>query len=381
MTDTGSPFAVSAAYRARVDDLRRAMEAAGVDLLLLYGNNWHADFLRYGSDFGIVEGQGLALFERDGSVMLLLDDPAEAERARAETPHEVIFAHDLAGTAGNLLLRRGNRRVAAAPHDLLPYGLTRRAAELGLSDGASLIEQLLMYKREEELVHVRRAAELADRGYEIFRAAARPGRKDYELIAEIESFFSAEGVNENFMIIGVGGREVRGMAPPSGKVLKAGDLVTTELTPCVEGYYAQICRTLVVGEPSELQLKSFGVFQEALDAGLKAVRAGVTAAEVAKAENDVFRRYGLGDYVTSEYTRVRGHGVGLFPDQKPQVLEDVAIPLRANMTMIVHPNTYHPDVGYLVLGDTIIVTPDGHEALSATPRALLSSMGPPCAAD
>jgi Xaa-Pro dipeptidase len=43
------------------------------------------------------------------------------------------------------------------------------------------------------------------------------------------------------------------------------------------------------------------------------------------------------------------------------------------MTMIVHPNTYHPDVGYLVLGDTLIVTADGHEALSANPRALLSS--------
>jgi Xaa-Pro aminopeptidase len=371
MTVAAGKFPVSAAYRARVDDLRRAMEAADVDRLLLHGNNWRADYLRYGSDFGIVEGQGLALFECDGAVTLLLDDPAEAERARAETAHEVVLAHDLVGTAKELLLRGGNRRVAAAPYDLLPYGLVRRARELGLSDGGKLIEQLLMDKQEEELVRVRRAAALADHGYEIFRAGARPGRKDFELVAEIESFFRSEGVNENFMIIGVGGREVRGMAPPSGKVLRPGDLVTTELTPCVEGYYAQICRTLVVGEPSELQLKSFGVFQEALDAGLKAVRAGVAASEVAKAENDVFRRHGLGDYVTSEYTRVRGHGVGLFPDQKPQVLEDVTIPLTANMTMIVHPNTWHPDVGYLVLGDTVIVTPDGHEALSAVPRALL----------
>jgi Xaa-Pro dipeptidase len=369
MTDVAGTFAISAAYRARVDDLRSAMELADVDRFLLYGNNWHADFLRYGSDFGIVEGQGLALFERDGTVTLLLDDPAEVERARAETPHAVMLARDLVGTARNLLVRGGS--VAAAPYQLLPYGLMRRAGELGLSDGGKLIEQLLMDKRQEEHVHVRRAAALADRGYEIFRAAARPGRRDFELIAEIERFFRSEGVNENFMIIGVGGRDVRGMAPPSGKVLKHGDLVTTELTPCVEGYYAQLCRTLVVGEPSELQMKSFGVFQEALDAGLKAVRAGVTAAEIAKAENDVFRRYGLGDYVTSEYTRVRGHGVGLFPDQKPQVLEDVAIPLTENMTMIVHPNTYHPDVGYLVLGDTIIVTPDGHESLSATARALL----------
>jgi Xaa-Pro dipeptidase len=364
---------MSAAYRARIADLRRAMEDADIDRLLVYGNNWHADFLRYTSDFGIVEGQGLALFERDGSVVLLLDDPAEAERARAETPHEVVWAGNLVAAAKELLVRGGNRRVAGAPYHLLPYGLVRNAQELRLSDGTELIEPLLMGKRPDELVHVRRAAVIADRGYDIFRAAARPGVKDYELIAEIERFFRSEGVNENFMIIGVGGREVRGMAPPSGKVLEDGDLVTTELTPCVDGYYAQICRTLVVGQPSELQLKSFRVFEEALDAGLAAVRAGVTASEVAKAENDVFRHYGLGEYVTSEYTRVRGHGIGLFPDQKPQVLEDVAIPLTANMTMIVHPNTYHPDVGYLVLGDTIIVTPDGHEALSTLPRALASS--------
>ena len=372
MTSTGNT-AVSATYRARIGDLRCAMEEADIDGLLLYGNNWHADYLRYAGDFGIVEGQGLALFERDGSVTLLLDDRAEAERARAETGHEVVWAQDLVGAAKALLLRGGNRRVAAAPYQLIPYGLVRQAKELRLSDGGKLIERLLMNKRQEEHAHVRRAAALADRGYEIFRAAARPGRKDYELIAEIEQFYRSEGVTENFMIIGVGGREVRGMTPPSGKVLKQGDLVTTELTPCVDGYYAQICRTLVVGEPSELQRKSFGVFQEALDAGLQAVRAGVTAAQVAKAENDVFRAYGLGQYVTSEYTRVRGHGIGLFPDQKPHVLEDVAIPLAANMTIIVHPNTYHPDVGYLVLGDTIIVTPDGHEALSAMPRTLLSA--------
>lgn len=373
MTGADKFAASTAAYRARVHDLRCAIEAAEIDGLLLYGNNWRADFLRYASDFGIVEGQGLAYFERDGTVTVLLDDPAEAERARAETAHEIVLARDLIGVAKSLLLRDDNRRIAAAPYDLLPFGLVRHAEELGLSDGGSLIEQLLMDKREEEQVHIRRAAALADRSYEIFRAAARPGRKDYELVAEIEQFFRSEGVNENFMIIGVGGREVRGMTPPSGKILKNGDLVTTELTPCVEGYYAQLCRTMVVGQPSELQLTSFRVFQEALDAGLKAVRTGVTASDVARAENDVFRHYGLGQYVTSEYTRVRGHGIGLFPDQKPHLLEDVTIRLATNMTIIVHPNTYHPDVGYLVLGDTIIVTPDGHEALSAMSRALLSA--------
>ena len=81
------------------------------------------------------------------------------------------------------------------------------------------------------------------------------------------------------------------------------------------------------------------------------MRDGVTAADIARAENDVFRRHGLGEYTTSEYTRVRGHGLRLFVDTKPHILEDVTTRIDAGMTLIVHPNTYHPLVGYLVLGD------------------------------
>ena len=44
----------------------------------------------------------------------------------------------------------------------------------------------------------------------------------------------------------------------------------------------------------------------------------------------------------------------------------------AGMTLIVHPNTYHPVVGYLVLGDAVVVTKDGCEVLTQTPRELFS---------
>ncbi len=365
-------MSASKAHIARSGILREEMERAGIDALLVYGNAWHADSLRYATDFGIQEGQALALVGRDGTTTLLLDDRAEAERASAEGNCESIFAPNLIECARDLLARSGNRNVAATPWRLVPYGLTRDARELRISDGGALLEHLLMAKRDFEIEAARKAAVLADRGYEVFRDAARPGRKDYELIGEIEAFFRAHRVPENFMIIGVGGVEVRGMAPPVGKTIKAGDLVTTELTPCVDGYYAQVCRTLVSGPPSDLQLKSFVVFQEALVAGLAAVKADVPAADIARAENDVFRRHGLGDYVTSEYTRVRGHGIGLFPDQRPQILEDVRLPLIDNSTIIVHPNTYHPAVGYLVLGDTIVVRGASYESLGALPRELFS---------
>src|SRR5205085_10704690 len=196
----------------------------------------------------------LALVRADGQVTLYLDSPLEVDRAQIDVPAvEVVHAPDLIGEVDQALNRFRNQRIGAAPYRLLPRRLAARAKDLQLDDRTAFLDRLLMHKLDSELVAMRRAAKLADEGYTVFRNAARPGRADYELIAEIEAFFRAHGVDHNFQIIGIGGAEVRGMAPPSGKRLKRGDLVTTELTPRVEGYYAQICRTLVVGDANAEQ--------------------------------------------------------------------------------------------------------------------------------
>jgi Xaa-Pro dipeptidase len=359
---------IAAQRKARLID---TMAEASLDAVLVYGNAWQNDYLRYATDFGILEGQALALVRRDGHVTLWLDSPLEAERAEIDCPGiEVLHAPDLVGTVDRALDRFGNQRIGTAPQRLIPRRIAARDRDL--NDATTLIDRLLMGKLPVEIDAIRRGARIADEGYAVFREAARAGRADYELIAETEAFFRAHGVDDNFQIIGVGGVEVRGMAPPSGRTLKRGDLVTTELTPCVDGYYAQICRTLVVGEPTNEQLQAFALYRDAMEAGIAAVRDGVTAADIARAENEVFRRQGLGDYVTDQYTRVRGHGMGLFADTKPHILEDVTTRIDAGMTLIVHPNTYHPVVGYLVLGDVVAVTREGCEVLTMTVRELFS---------
>ncbi|HEY7298452.1 MAG TPA: Xaa-Pro peptidase family protein [Xanthobacteraceae bacterium] len=357
----------------RKQRLLSAMAEAGFDMLLVYGNAWQGDYLRYATDYAILEGQALALVRSDGAVTLYLDSLLELERAEIECPDlEVLHAADLIGEVDNALDRFRNQRIGAAPYRLIPRRLAARAKALNLSDATAVFDRLLMHKLDCELAAMRRAAKLADEGYAVFRQAAKVGRADYELIAEIEAFFRGNGVDHNFQIIGVGGPEVRGMAPPTGRRLKPGDMVTTELTPRVDGYYAQICRTLVVGAPNAEQQKAHTLWTESMEAGIAVVRDGVTAADIARAENDVFRAHGLGEYTTSEYTRVRGHGLGLFVDTKPHILEDVTTRIDQGMTLVVHPNTYHPVVGYMVLGDSLIVTRDGCEVVTATPRELFS---------
>jgi len=359
---------LAAERRQRLTDM---MREAGITALLLYGNAWQGDYLRYGSDFGILEGHGIALVSASGDVELYLDSATDAERAAVEVPDiQVHFAPNITGVVGARLERMANARLAAAPRRFVPRWLIDPARGFALDDATALVDKLLMHKVDGEIAALRMAAQIADEAYEEFRRAVRSGRRQFEIVADIEAHLRRRGCPDNFMIIGSGGKDVFGMTPPSERRIAAGDLVTTELTPAVGGYFAQICRTLVVGPASETQRRAFAVFAEALEAGIAAVRPGMRAADVAKAENDVFRKYGLGEYTTSQWTRVRGHGIGLFPDSKPHILEDVDTVLTPGMALIVHPNTYHPDAGYIVLGDAVIVTERGAEVLCKTPRQL-----------
>jgi Xaa-Pro aminopeptidase len=347
------------------------MEAAGIDEIAVYGNAWQGDYLRYVADFGILEGHGIAVIAADGATELFLDSATDAERAEVEAPGIAVrLVGDIARAVGARLDRIANRRLAAAPRSFLPAWLTDAARSFTIADGTALLDRLLMHKLPAEIDAIRCAARLADEAYGEFIKAVVPGRRQFEIVADLEAHLRRRGCPDNFMLIGSGGKDVFGMTPPSERRIAVGDLVTTELTPAVEGYYVQICRTLVVGAATAEQATAFAIYREALEAGIAAVKPGATAADVARAENDVFRRFGLGDYVTSKYTRVRGHGIGLFCDSKPHILEDVDTVLEPGMALIVHPNTYHPEAGYVVLGDAVVVTDTGVEVLCATPREL-----------
>jgi Xaa-Pro dipeptidase len=351
--------------------LTAAMREAGFDRLVLYGNAWQGDYLRYGADFGILEGHGIALIAADGATELFLDSAVEVERAELEAPAaRVELAADIARAVGARLDLCANEKLAAAPRRFVPRFLADPARSFTLGDATGLVDTLLMHKSAGEIAAVRRAAQIADEAYGEFLRVVKPGRRQYEIVADVEAHLRAHGCPDNFMIIGSGGKDVLGMTPPSERRIVIGDLVTTELTPAVQGYFAQICRTLVVGKANEAQRRAFAVYVEAMEAGIAAVRPGARAADVAKAENDVFRKHGLGEYTTSQWTRVRGHGMGLFADSKPHILEDVTTVLEPGMTVIVHPNTYHPDAGYIVLGDAVLVTDNGAEVLCKTPRRL-----------
>jgi Xaa-Pro aminopeptidase len=337
------------------------------DTLILYGHTWRKDFFRCLVNVNFSGPHAVAVIERSGDVEVIVTDPWDAELISDSGQH--------VSTASNLeqsLARYGAGRVAIAGMELMEARFV--SAIEGHPEPATFdIEELRRIKSPEEIACIRKAADLADRGYQHFARTAEPGMAEYELVAEVEAFLKVNGAEDNFMLIASGGVEVTGMKPPTDRRFRAGDSVTTELTPQVNGYWAQICRTLVIGEPSAGQQRSFAILSESQQAAEDFLRPGVDIADVARVQNDVFRKYGYGEYTGPKYTRVRGHGLGLHCDENPWILEDVHYTVKEGMVLIAHPNTYLPLSGYMVFGDALVVTTNGCTPLNHTERKLFQA--------
>jgi Xaa-Pro dipeptidase len=350
--------------RPRLKQLTELIAARGWDALILYGHTWRKDFFRCLVNANFSGPHAAAVLDRSGDVQVLVADPWDAEfiadsGIAASAPTD--FAQALARAA------RGKLGIAGVEFLEARF---RVALDSAAESATFEVEEIRRVKTPEELASMRKAADLADRGYEHFAEAAVPGMAEYELVAEVEAFLKANGAEDNFMLIASGGTEVTGMKPPTGRRFREGDSITTELTPQVNGYWAQICRTLAVGQPSAGQRESFAIFSEAQKAAEDFLRPGVDVADVARAQNDVFRKYGYGEYTGPKYTRVRGHGLGLHCDENPWILEDVHYTVKEGMVLIAHPNTYLPLSGYMVFGDPLLVTAQGCTPLTRTERKL-----------
>src|SRR3954452_14476157 len=138
--------------------LTDAVKDAGLDALLVYGNAWQGDYLRYATDFGILEGQALAIVRSDGHITLYVDSALEADRAALDCADvECVLPADLVGEVDAAMNRMRNQRICAAPRRLLPRRIAARAGDLNLSDETSFVDRLLMQKLDSEIAAIRKS--------------------------------------------------------------------------------------------------------------------------------------------------------------------------------------------------------------------------------
>jgi len=101
---------------------------------------------------------------------------------------------------------------------------------------------------------------------------------------------------------------------PGNRVLKQGDIANVDVTPILNGYFADVSKTFFVGKPDANAQKIVKVAHESLKIGMSMVRSGNTIGDIGWAIQSYAE--GEGCSVVREFV---GHGVGLKFHEPPQV--------------------------------------------------------------
>ena len=153
--------------------------------------------------------------------------------------------------------------------------------------------------------------------------------------------------------------------------LRSDEPIVIDLFPVEEksGYYADMTRTVVKGDPSMAILEMYDALHEAKHLGISRVKAGVSGADIYLAVVDFFKDRGY-ESDTRGFVHNLGHGVGLQVHELPTV-GPAGKALASGNVITIEPGLYYPGIGGVRLEDIGVVTAKGFENFTAFPEELI----------
>lgn len=153
--------------------------------------------------------------------------------------------------------------------------------------------------------------------------------------------------------------------------LKADEPIIIDLFPVEEisGYYADMTRTIVKGEPSADILAMYDALCRAKQLGISLVKAGVPGSDIHQAVVDYFKELGY-ESNSSGFVHNLGHGVGLQVHELPTV-GPAGKALASGNVITVEPGLYYPGTGGVRLEDIGVVTKNGFDNFTVFPEVLV----------
>ncbi len=378
-------FFASSEFESRHDNVRAAMDEAGIDLLLVLAPA-HIFYLIGTAAKGYQEFQVL-FFPREHGPLTLLTRLSEVPLFQAES-----LAEDIAGWGGRepedpiaavkrIMEGKGylGRRVGleVPAYYIHPYDYQKLADLLGDSlvmDATTLIGNVKLVKSPAEIDYVRKAADLLDGAMETCCESIAEGKTERQVSADIHHALMASGsdIPSSPMNFLTGPRTAFAHGEPSDRVIEPGDFMHIQFGAHYRRYCVTIGRQLCLGEPTRRMRDVYQVVRDAGDACMAEMRAGVPATHPHEAAKRVIADAGLDAY----RLHMTGYGVGAaFPPSwvEPLIMDGGSTyTLEAGMVIAVEPPVFGLEDGLGVrLIDNVLITVTGCERLTKTTRDLI----------
>lgn len=225
---------------------------------------------------------------------------------------------------------------------------------------------LRQVKQPEEIALIRKAASIACQALSEVQPLIRPGITEKALADEIEmAVRRAGGSKTSFDTVVVSGlRSALPHGRPTDKRLAEGELVTVDFGAVFQHYCSDMTRTFALGNVSTELEKLYCTVLRAQKAAREAVRPGIHCQALDELARNIISDAGYGEY----FSHNLGHGIGLDVHEVPTLRPGNTDVLQAGMIITIEPGIYIPGLGGARIEDDVLVTEEGFELLTDSPR-------------
>jgi Xaa-Pro aminopeptidase len=347
----------------------RAAAAAGVEALLVT----HPADVRYltgftGSNGALAMAGGRACLFTDGRYKTQAKAEAKGLRVVVEQKAVTVLAVEWLVAAGVKRCGFDAAQTFVAGLDKLRKTLPGSLRRAFFVPVEGLVARLREVKDADEIVLVRRAADLGCKLFEGVLERVVAGAPEVEVAAALE--FKARMAGASAMsfetIVASGERSALPHGHATAATLPRRGFCTLDFGVLLEGYCSDMTRTVHLGKANQQEWDVYHSVLEAQKAAVAAVAPGISCGDVDEAARSVLRR----DKLDRFFSHSTGHGVGLEIHEGPRLAAKQKQVLEAGMVVTIEPGVYLPGEFGIRIEDMVLVTQSGGEVLTAaSPKA------------
>lgn len=397
-TREGSPRLSLKEREVRWGKIRSAMREQGLDALLVHGDSGKWDQkssnMRYVGHIGGNGEDGYLLFPLEGEPTAFVFSGGAMLNMWQELQN---WVQDIRNAPGNrwshfidIAIREkelthanigvvglnGYQESEGTVSFITLTNLKNKLPNVEFSDATLLVENLRLYKSEEEISFVEEATKIGDHAIQVMREACQPGINEYQAYAETMGALIAAGSEQPVTFFWDAGKSVNhGQRFAGRKKLEAGDVIVNEISPRYFGYWAHFQAPVAVGKAPKKYQQLMDIALESYGNAFSTLRPGLHLRDVAEAfEKPIVKAGATSMHVYAHGTGGRGSEFPvIFPPSRRIGMNDAAlaafervmnIEVKEGMILAFEPHVTFDRVHGLHVGDPVVVTAHGCRRLS-----------------
>ncbi len=238
-----------------------------------------------------------------------------------------------------------------------------------------VVQGLRAVKSAEEIELIRRAQQITDEVAQQLPRLIQPGKQEKEVAWELEVLLRDLGADGPAFPITVasGSNSALPHYKPGERRIEPDEIVLVDFGAKLNGYHSDMTRTYFTGEPTEQYTRVYQIVCDALQKAEEELQAGYGAKAGDAIARDFISEHGHGD----DFGHGLGHGVGLEIHELPtlsfRAAEDAT--LEVGNVVTIEPGIYLPGWGGIRIEDLALITEDGVEVLTQTPKEVRAWSG------